>query len=106
MSRRLAALGAALLALAACSGGPPEAIPAEGGALDARPVARFVHHRGEARELAFTPDGRMLIATGTDGRIELMPGATGAVWRTIVHPGGASPIALSPDGTHARERRL
>ena len=49
--------------------------------------------------MAFTPDGRMLIAAGTDGRIELMRGATGAVWRTIEHPGGAPALALSPDGT-------
>ena len=90
---------AALLALAACGSGPPGAIPAEGMALDVRPVARFVHHQGEAREIAFTPDGRVLIATGTDGRIELMRGATGTVWRTMEHPGGASPLALSPDGT-------
>jgi WD40 repeat protein len=94
-----ALLAAALLALAGCSSEPPAAIPAEGSALDASPLARFVHHQGEAREMAFTPDGRMLIAAGTDGRIELMRGATGAVWRTIEHPGGASPVALSPDGT-------
>ncbi|MEA3046238.1 MAG: hypothetical protein QOJ53_570, partial [Sphingomonadales bacterium] len=92
------ALAALLLALAACGSTPPGAIPAEGAEIDAALVTRFVHRQGEARDLVFSPDGALLAATGTDGRIELMRGATGAVWRTIVHPGGASPIALSPDG--------
>ena len=49
--------------------------------------------------MAFGPDRRLLAATGTDGRIELMRASDGAVWRTIVHPGGAPAIAFSPDGT-------
>ena len=41
---------------------------------------------------------RLPAATGTDGRIELIRGTNGAVWRTIAHPGGASALAVSPDG--------
>jgi WD40 repeat protein len=29
----------------------------------------------------------------------LMRASDGRVWRTIIHPGGASPLALSPDGS-------
>jgi len=93
------ALAALLLALAACGSTPPGAIPVQGSEIDAALVARFVHRQGEARELVFSPDGALLAATGTDGRIELMRGAPGTVWRTIVHPDGASALAASPDGT-------
>jgi WD40 repeat protein len=92
-------LAVLLLALAACDGTPPGAIPAEGTEIGAALVARFDHRDGEARDLAFSPDGSLLAAAGTDGRIELMRGAPGTVWRTIVHPDGASPLAISPDGT-------
>jgi WD40 repeat protein len=60
-------------------------------------MTRFVHHRGEAREMAFLPGG-LIAATATDGRIELTDTA-GSVRRTMIHPGGASPLAASPDGT-------
>ncbi|MEA3031628.1 MAG: hypothetical protein QOG13_2953 [Sphingomonadales bacterium] len=93
------ALAALLLALAACGSTPPGAIPAEGAEIDAALVTRFVHRQGEARDLVFSPDGALLAATGTDGRIELMRGAPGTVWRTIVHPDAASALDVSPDGT-------
>lgn len=90
---------ALLLALAACGATPPGAIPVDGAEIHAALVARFDHREGEARDLTFSPDGSLLAAAGTDGRIELMRGAPGTVWRTIVHPDGASPLAVSPDGT-------
>lgn len=93
------ALAAAFLALSllAYSGGLPLAARAEPGAnLGARLATRFVHHQGEAREMAFLPGG-LIAATATDGRIELTD-AAGSVRRTMIHPGGASPLAASPDG--------
>src|SRR4029079_17593664 len=78
-----AALAAALLMVAGCGSTPPGAISERGAEIEARLVGRFVHHRGEAREMVFTPNGRLLAATGTDGRIELMRGGTGSVVRTI-----------------------
>ena len=76
---------------------PPRAVAADGAMLAASPAGRFVHHRGEAREMAFLRDGR-LAAAGTDGRIVLID-ANGRVAGTIVHEGGVSPLALSPDGS-------
>jgi WD40 repeat protein len=93
-------LGVAFLLLtlmARGDGRPPGAVMAEGAALSASPGARFVHHQGEARELVFLPDGR-IAAAGVDGRIEIVD-AAGAVTGAMLHSGGVSPLALSPDGT-------
>ncbi|HST35659.1 MAG TPA: WD40 repeat domain-containing protein [Allosphingosinicella sp.] len=86
-----------LTLLARGDGAPPRAIAVSGAALQAAPGARFVHHRGEAREIVFLPDGT-IAATGTDGRIELVD-PEGRVRGTMIHEGGASPLALSPDGS-------
>jgi WD40 repeat protein len=106
MRKTLKIAGALVLLLAAAfliltlmargDGLPPRAIAADGAALAASPAGRFQHHQGEAREMAFLPDGR-LAAGGTDGRIVLID-AGGRVTRTIVHEGGLSALALSPDG--------
>ena len=69
-SRRVAALLLALCRLAAAQ--PAARDRGDGAELEASLAARFVHHQGEAREMAFTPDGGLLAAAGTDGRIELM----------------------------------
>ena len=107
MRRTLKIAGALLLLLAATflvltlmargDGLPPGAVMAEGAAITVRPADRFVHHQGEARELAFLPNG-LLAAGGTDGRVELLTPA-GDVRGTITHEGGMSPLAASPDGT-------
>lgn len=101
--KRLLATAAVLLALALLlfwpgDTSPPRAIAAPGARIEAVRVARFVHHQGEARDLTFAPGGRLLAATGADGRIELIRGTNGAVWRTITHPDGAPALAMSPDG--------
>ncbi|HYD36002.1 MAG TPA: hypothetical protein VEA60_00190, partial [Allosphingosinicella sp.] len=89
-----------LLPLAACDRGPPVARPASDRAEGSvELVTRFTRHQGEAREMAFTPDGRLLAGTGADGRIALMRASDGAPWRTFSHPGGATSLALSPDGS-------
>src|SRR5918993_4710129 len=100
MTRRLLIL-ALLFGLAACDSGPPRAQRAWQGCcgLTAELVTRFVRHQGEAREMVFHPGGRLLAATGTDGRIELMRASDGALWRLITHPGGAPELAMSPDGS-------
>jgi len=48
--------------------------------------------------VAFTRDGRLLAATGVDGRIDLWRIPDLRLQGTISHPGGAPAIALSPDG--------
>lgn len=106
--KKLLRIGAALvlvlatgflsLTLAARGDGlPPRAIAADGAVLAARPAWRVVHHRGEAREMAFLADGRVA-AAGADGRIVLIDGA-GRAAGTIVHDGGISPLTLSPNGS-------
>lgn len=92
-------MAALLLAIAGCDSGPPAAIPAQGAEIDAALARRFVHHQGEARDLAFSPDGALLATSGTGERIALVRPQTGAVWRTMVHPEGAPALAVSPDGT-------
>jgi WD40 repeat protein len=92
-------LAAAFLALSllAYRGGLPLTARGEPGAsIGARLSTRFVHHQGEAREIAFLPGG-LVAATAVDGRIELTD-AAGSVRRTMIHPGGASPLVASPDG--------
>ena len=87
-----------ILTLAAGTDGlPPGAIPAAGAVLKAAPLARFVHRQGEGRDMAFLPDGT-LFAAGTDGRIERVD-PRGAVRSTIVHEGGVTGLALSPDAS-------
>jgi WD40 repeat protein len=93
----LAAAFLVLTLVARGDGLPPRAIAADGAVLAASPAGRFQHHRGEAREMAFLPDGR-LAAAGTDGRIVLID-ARGRVAGTIVHEGGLSALALSSDGS-------
>jgi WD40 repeat protein len=92
-------LAGGFLVLTLMAGGdglPPRAIAADGAALAASPAGRFVHHRGEAREMAFLPDGR-LASPGTDGRIVLVD-ASGRIGGTFLHEGGVSALARSPDG--------
>jgi WD40 repeat protein len=96
IARALAA--AALLLLAACGSAPPGARGESGATLAAIPAGRFVHHQGEAREMAWLDGGRIFVGAGTDGRIEFLAG-NGRVVRTLLHPDGVSALALSPDGT-------
>jgi WD40 repeat protein len=92
----LAAAFLVLTLMARGDGLPPRAIAADGATLAAGPAGRFVLREGEAREMAFLRDGRLATA-GTDGRIVLID-AQGRVTGTIVHDGGLSALALSPDG--------
>ncbi|HVQ08161.1 MAG TPA: WD40 repeat domain-containing protein [Allosphingosinicella sp.] len=92
----LAAAFLLLTLMARGDGLPPRAIAADGAMLAASPAGRFAHHQGEARDIAFLRDGR-LASAGTDGRIALID-AHGRLAGTIVHDGGASPLAVAPDG--------
>ncbi len=52
------------------------------------------------RDLAASPDGRMLAAACKDGTVRLIDFASGAVLRVIAaHEGGADAVVFSPDGT-------
>ena len=87
-----------VLTLAARSDGlPPRAIAAADAELAVAPAARFVHHQGEARDMAFLPDGT-LFGAGTDGRIEQIE-SHGAPRGVIAHEGGVTSLALSPDAS-------
>ena len=91
----LAAAFAVLSFAARGDGLPPGALAAPGAALAATPAGRFVHHRGEGREMAFLRDASFF-AAGTDGRIERVD-ARGIVAGAITHTGGVTALALSPD---------
>jgi WD40 repeat protein len=54
---------------------------------------------GTVGQMAFTPDGRRLVAETTDSTISLLDVATGRVeWTRTVREGASGDIALSPDG--------
>jgi WD40 repeat protein len=65
--------------------------------LHTEPARRFSDGEAPARETAFSPDGRLLATTSASGLVTFrhMPGLR--VARTVVHQGGATAIAFSPD---------
>ena len=100
----VAALGLLLLAgflaltlLARGDGLPPGATMTRAAGIAASPAGRVVHHEGEAHGLVFLPNG-LVATTGTDGRIAFL-GPDGNLRATATHPGGATALAASPDGS-------
>lgn len=65
-----------------------------------RPVERTLAHRASVRAVAFSPDGRLLVAACDDGLAQLWDVATGARLAAPLggHDGGIRTVAFSPDG--------
>ena len=92
---RLAAILAT--ALTACRGAPPET-PTTGPTLAARLHKTIAGHSAAARQVAFSPDSRLLATSGVDGAVKLWSLPDAAPVRTLAHPAGVTSAAWSPDG--------
>src|SRR5687767_1928189 len=55
-------------------------------------------HSAEPRQLAFSPDSRMLATSGVDSVVKLWSVADGKLVRALVHPAGVTSVAFSHDG--------
>ena len=73
------------------------ALPVRAQSVQATLVRSFPH-AGIGRQIAFSPDSRILATSSADGSITLRRVVDGATLRTITHPGGATSVAFSPDG--------
>jgi uncharacterized protein with WD repeat len=56
------------------------------------------YRRSYLRNLAFSPDGGILAAASGHGRVDLWDVHSGRIVETLVNPGRARWIAMSPDG--------
>ena len=54
---------------------------------------------GGVRSGAVSPDGTQIVAAFTDGHIRIFDATSGAVVRTLDHPGEVKTIRLAPDGS-------
>jgi WD40 repeat protein len=61
-------------------------------------LQRTFSHAGIGRQIAFSPDSRVLATSSADGSITLRRVADGVTLRTITHPNGATSIAFTRDG--------
>ncbi|MHC4177321.1 MAG: protein kinase domain-containing protein [Planctomycetota bacterium] len=60
----------------------------------------LVHHEGQVRAVAFTPDGSRILAGGSDGTVRLWEAATGQpVGSPLKHKAPVTALAVSPDGS-------
>ena len=87
----------ALLLAGGCGPSPPS-IVAQGPGVAAKLVAQWPTS-GAGRQAEFSPDGRTLATSDTSGRITLRRSSD---WRPIgrlQHPGGATSLAFSKDGS-------
>jgi WD40 repeat protein len=62
-------------------------------------LRRLKGHTGLIREVAFSPDGRVLASAASDRMVKLWSVQTGKLLKTLTNAGfGADAIAFSPDG--------
>ena len=66
--------------------------------LRARLQYTFRPHAGILRQLAFSPDGRLLATSSVDHTVKLWRLGDGHLTRTLVHPEGVTSVAFSADG--------
>jgi WD40 repeat protein len=63
-----------------------------------RLIGNVVTRHNTLQDLAFTPDGRLLVSAGLDGKILIWNVARRALQRTIEHHNAILTIRVSPDG--------
>jgi WD40 repeat protein len=78
--------------------GPPRIEPGADNPIRAVFHQRIAFTQMPARELAFSPDGSLLAASGADGGIRIWRLARPGPPRLLNHDGGATSIAFSADG--------
>ena len=99
-------LAVALLALAACGGGgaeldldhPPAAADAATPTLGVRLERTVATLPAKPKELAFSPDSRLLATSRVDGTVQLWRVSDGGLERTLTHDGGVTSVAFGPGG--------
>jgi WD40 repeat protein len=62
------------------------------------PLRQFRGHTGILREVAFSPDSRLLATSSVDGTVKLWSVPELRLLRTLTHPAGVTSIAFSADG--------
>lgn len=88
---------ATLLSCASCSAAPPPAAK-DGPRLAAIEMAQW-RTTAPARGIAVSADGRLAALSDASGRIAIIDARGWRVIRQLDHPGGATSVAFSPDGT-------
>src|SRR5947209_19898059 len=66
--------------------------------VSARCVRSFRPHDAVLRQLAFSPDDRVLATSSANGAVKLWRVDDGTLVRALVDPGGVASLAFSPDG--------
>src|SRR3954465_7597336 len=72
---------------------------AQGQALRATLAHSLSAHRGDGRQLAFSPDAQILATSGIDSTVKLWRVSDAKLVRILRHPEGVTAISFSPDGT-------
>lgn len=93
---RFAVLAPLALSLAAC-GSTPQPVASEP-RIEARLAAQWPT-AGPARQAAFSDDGRLAALSDASGAIAIRDAHSWKALRTLVHPGGATTVAFTRDGT-------
>ena len=65
--------------------------------INAVPVHTFTAHTGEARELTFSPDGKLLATSSIDSTVRLWRVADQKLVAILRHPVSITSVAFSPD---------
>ena len=55
-------------------------------------------HAGGSTAAAFSPDGGSIASGGRDGLVKIWSASTGALLKTMSHPGGVTDVAYRPNG--------